>query len=138
MKDLNIVIVGGAMGFGALIAEMAVEAGAKGIGIIDLADAAEVLAPLAAKGVKTAAAKADIRTAAACPAAMLAGAARTRDSGADMHALPEPGGACKYSTGRILGGPAKNVREVGHGPVRASSAAAATSRQPITSMPRRV
>ncbi len=69
MKDLNIVIVGGAMGFGALIAEMAVEAGAKGIGIIDLADAAEVLAPLAAKGVKTASAKADIRTAAACQAA---------------------------------------------------------------------
>lgn len=69
MKDLNIVIIGGAMGFGALIAEMAVEAGAKGIGIIDLADAGEVLAPLAVKGVKTASAKADIRTAAACQAA---------------------------------------------------------------------
>lgn len=69
MKDLNIVIVGGAMGFGALIAEMAVEAGAKGIGIIDLADAQAVLAPLAAKGVKVASAKADIRTAAACQAA---------------------------------------------------------------------
>lgn len=69
MKDLNIVIIGGAMGFGALIAEMAVEAGAKGIGIIDQADAGDVLAPLAAKGVKTASAKADIRTAAACQAA---------------------------------------------------------------------
>lgn len=69
MKDLNIVIVGGAMGFGALIAEMAVEAGAKGIGIIDLADAQAVLAPLAANGVKVASAKADIRTAAACQAA---------------------------------------------------------------------
>ncbi|WP_413873325.1 SDR family NAD(P)-dependent oxidoreductase [Albidovulum sp.] len=69
MKDLNVVIVGGAMGFGALIAEMAVEAGAKGIGIIDLADADAVLAPLAAKGVKVASAKADIRTAAACRAA---------------------------------------------------------------------
>jgi len=69
MKDLNIVIVGGAMGFGALIAEMAVEAGAKGIGIIDIADAAETLAPLAAKGIKVASAKADIRTAAACQAA---------------------------------------------------------------------
>lgn len=69
MKDLNIVIVGGAMGFGALIAEMAVEAGAKGIGIIDLADAGDVLGALAAKGVKTAGAKADIRTAAACQAA---------------------------------------------------------------------
>lgn len=69
MKDLNILIVGGAMGFGALIAEMAVEAGARGIGIIDLADADAVLAPLAAKGVKVAAAKADIRTAPACQAA---------------------------------------------------------------------
>lgn len=69
MKDLNVVIVGGAMGFGALIAEMAVEAGAKGIGIIDLADADAVLAPLAAKGIKTAYAKCDIRTAAACQAA---------------------------------------------------------------------
>lgn len=69
MKDLNVVIVGGAMGFGALIAEMAVEAGAKGIGIIDLADADAVLAPLAAKGVKTAYAKCDIRTAPACQAA---------------------------------------------------------------------
>ena len=71
MKDLNVVIVGGGMGFGALIAEMAVEAGAKGIGIIDidLAAAEGVLAPLAAKGVKVAAAKADIRTAAACQTA---------------------------------------------------------------------
>lgn len=69
MKDMNVVIVGGAMGFGALIAEMAVEAGARGIGIIDLADADAVLAPLAAKGVKTAYAKADIRTAPACQTA---------------------------------------------------------------------
>ena len=54
MKDLNIVIVGGAMGFGALIAEMAVEAGARGIGIIDLSDASAGLSALAAKGAKTA------------------------------------------------------------------------------------
>ena len=57
------------MGFGALIAEMAVEAGAKGIGIIDLADASEVLTPLAAKGIRTAYAKCDIRTAPACQTA---------------------------------------------------------------------
>lgn len=69
MKDLNVVIVGGAMGFGALIAEMAVEAGAGGVGIIDLADADAVLAPLAAGGVKTAYARCDIRTAPACQAA---------------------------------------------------------------------
>lgn len=71
MKDLNVVVVGGGMGFGALIAEMAVEAGAKGLGIIDidLAAAECVLAPLAAKGVKVVAAKADIRTAPACNAA---------------------------------------------------------------------
>lgn len=66
MKDLNVVIVGGAMGFGALIAEMAVEAGAKGVGVIDVADADAVLAPLAAKGVTVASARADIRTAPAC------------------------------------------------------------------------
>lgn len=81
MKDLNVVIVGGGMGFGALIAEMAVEAGAKGIGIIDidLAAAETVLAPLAAKGVRVVAAKADIRTAPACQAAfdqMVAGLGR--------------------------------------------------------------
>ena len=69
MKDLNVVIVGGAMGFGALIAEMAVQAGARGIGIIDLADADAVLAPFAAKGIKVASARADIRTAAACQTA---------------------------------------------------------------------
>ncbi|MGL4309392.1 MAG: SDR family NAD(P)-dependent oxidoreductase [Paracoccaceae bacterium] len=69
MKNLNIVIVGGAMGFGALIAEMAVEAGAKGIGVIDIADTEATLAPLAAKGVNVASAKADIRTAPACQTA---------------------------------------------------------------------
>lgn len=69
MKNLNVVIVGGAMGFGALIAEMAVEAGAKGIGIIDIADAETTLDALASKGVKVAYAKADIRTAPACQGA---------------------------------------------------------------------
>ncbi len=70
MQGLNIVIVGGAMGFGALIAEMAVEAGAEGIGIIDLADAEAVLAPLAARDVRVASARADIRTASACAEAI--------------------------------------------------------------------
>ena len=69
MKDLNIVIVGGAMGFGALIAEMAVEAGASGVGIIDLADATEALAPARARGLAVAQALCDIRTAPACQAA---------------------------------------------------------------------
>lgn len=69
MQDMNIAIVGGAMGFGALIAEMAAEAGASGIGIIDLAEAGAVLAPLAARGVKVASVRADIRTASACQAA---------------------------------------------------------------------
>ncbi|MBN8629799.1 MAG: SDR family oxidoreductase [Rhodobacterales bacterium] len=69
MKDLNIVIVGGAMGFGALIAEMAVESGAKGVGIIDIVDATDALAPAKAKGLKTAQALCDIRTAPACQAA---------------------------------------------------------------------
>lgn len=71
MKDLNVVITGGGMGFGALIATMAAEAGARGIGIIDidLAAAEAVLAPLAARGIAVAAAQADIRTAPACQTA---------------------------------------------------------------------
>lgn len=74
MKDLNVVIVGGGMGFGALIARMAAEAGAGGIGIIDIDRAAadSVLAPLAEKGIATVAAEADIRTAPACDAAFAA------------------------------------------------------------------
>ena len=42
MKNLNLVIVGGGAGLGALLAEMAVADGAAGIGIIDInAEAAE-------------------------------------------------------------------------------------------------
>lgn len=67
MKDLNLVIVGGGAGLGALLAKMAVDAGATGIGIIDInleaADA--VLAPARAKGLKAVAVACDIRTAAA-------------------------------------------------------------------------
>ena len=65
MKDLSIVIVGGGAGLGALLAEMAVEQGAAGVGIIDLnAAAAEAaLAPVRAAGRKAAFAECDIRTA---------------------------------------------------------------------------
>ena len=51
MDGLNIVIVGGGAGLGALLAEMAVEQGAAGVGIIDLnAEAAEAaLAPARAR-----------------------------------------------------------------------------------------
>lgn len=74
MQNLNIVIVGGAQGFGALLAEMAADAGAAGVGIIDLdAKGAEAtLAPLRAKGIKTAVAACDIRTSAASHAAFAA------------------------------------------------------------------
>lgn len=62
MKGLNIVIVGGGAGLGALLAEMAVEQGAAGIGIVDInADAAAAaLAPARAAGLKTASAAANI------------------------------------------------------------------------------
>ena len=71
MKNLNLVIVGGGAGLGALLAEMAVADGAAGIGIIDInAEAAEAaLASARAKGLKVAAAACDIRTAAASHAA---------------------------------------------------------------------
>jgi NAD(P)-dependent dehydrogenase (short-subunit alcohol dehydrogenase family) len=67
MKDLHVVIVGGGSGLGALVAEMAVAEGAAGIGIIDLnGDAAEkALSPARMKGLPTAWAACDIRTAAA-------------------------------------------------------------------------
>ena len=71
MQGLSVVIVGGGAGLGALLARMAVERGATGLGIIDLnAEAAEaVLAPARAAGVKTAFAACDIRTADAAHAA---------------------------------------------------------------------
>ncbi|MCA0203197.1 MAG: SDR family oxidoreductase [Proteobacteria bacterium] len=71
MQALSWVIVGGASGLGALLAEMAVEAGARAIGIIDInAEAAEAaLAPARAKGLATAVAACDIRTGPACDAA---------------------------------------------------------------------
>ena len=62
MDGLSVVIVGGGSGLGALLAEMAVEAGAAGIGIIDInADAAEAaLAPARAKGLPAVATRGDI------------------------------------------------------------------------------
>lgn len=71
MKGLSVIIVGGGAGLGALLARMAVEDGARAIGIIDLnADAAEAaLAPARAAGLPTAFAACDIRTAPAAHAA---------------------------------------------------------------------
>jgi NAD(P)-dependent dehydrogenase (short-subunit alcohol dehydrogenase family) len=65
MKGLSVVIVGGASGLGALLARMAVEAGASGLGIIDLnAEAAEAaLAPARAAAIPASFAACDIRTA---------------------------------------------------------------------------
>lgn len=81
MNGLSMVIVGGGAGLGALLAKMAVEAGATGIGIIDIdAGAAEAaLEHARAKGLPAVSAGADIRTAAACDTAfaqMVAGLGR--------------------------------------------------------------
>lgn len=71
MQGLSVMIVGGGAGLGALLAAMAVEQGATGIGIIDInAAAAEAaLAPARAEGLKTSFAACDIRTASAAHAA---------------------------------------------------------------------
>ena len=71
MKDLSVVIVGGGSGLGALLAQMAVDAGAGAIGIIDInAAAAEAaLKPARDKGLPVAAATADIQNGPACHAA---------------------------------------------------------------------
>ena len=62
MDGLSLVIVGGGSGLGALLAEMAVEAGATGIGIIDINEAAAevALAPARARGLPAVATRADI------------------------------------------------------------------------------
>lgn len=71
MDGLSVVIVGGGAGLGLLLAEMAVEGGAAGVGIIDInADAAEAaLASAKAAGLRTAFAACDIRTSEAAHAA---------------------------------------------------------------------
>lgn len=62
MKDISIVIVGGGGGFGTLLAEMVVEAGCAGLGIIDInASSADLaLGPARANGVPTSIATCDI------------------------------------------------------------------------------
>lgn len=74
MKDLSVVIVGGGMGLGALLAEMAVAEGAAALGIIDIDGAAAeaALAPARARGLPCALATCDIRTAPAAHAAFAA------------------------------------------------------------------
>ncbi|MBZ9558502.1 MULTISPECIES: SDR family oxidoreductase [unclassified Modicisalibacter] len=64
MQNLSIVVVGGGAGLGALTVEMAVEAGAAAIGIIDLnPEAAQAaLAPARERGLPTAFAACDIRS----------------------------------------------------------------------------
>ena len=71
MQGLSVVIVGGGAGLGELLAAMAVEQGAAGIGIIDInAAAAEAaLVPARARGLKASFAACDIRTAEAAHAA---------------------------------------------------------------------
>lgn len=78
MKGLTAVIVGGGAGLGALLAEMMVDEGAAGIGIIDVnAEAAEAaLAPARRKGLPVAAASADISKGPAAHAALDAVVAR--------------------------------------------------------------
>jgi NAD(P)-dependent dehydrogenase (short-subunit alcohol dehydrogenase family) len=62
MKGLNVVIVGGGAGFGALLAEMVVAEGAVGVGIIDINHAAaeSALDPARNAGLAVASAAADI------------------------------------------------------------------------------
>lgn len=71
MKDLSVVIVGGASGLGALLAQKMVDEGASGIGIIDINKAAAeaALATADKKGLKTAAIACDIRRSPDCHAA---------------------------------------------------------------------
>ena len=68
MKDLSVLIVGGGAGLGALLARMAVEAGAAKVGIIDInREAAETaLEPAKAKGLPTATATCDIQVGPEC------------------------------------------------------------------------
>ena len=71
MKGLSVVVVGGGAGLGLLLTDMAVQAGAIGVGVIDLsADAAEAaLAAAQNQGLKTAFAVCDISTGGAAHAA---------------------------------------------------------------------
>ena len=68
MQDLSVVIVGGGSGIGALLAKLVVEAGASGVGIIDInPEAAEAaLASARAKGLPTVGAVCDIQVGEQC------------------------------------------------------------------------
>lgn len=71
MEGLSLIVVGGGAGFGMLVAEMAVDAGATALGIIDVNGAAAeaALEPARAKGLPHAFAACDIRDGAAAHAA---------------------------------------------------------------------
>lgn len=66
MQNLNVVIVGGSAGLGALLARLCVEEGARGIAIIDLTPPDAALEPARRAGIAHAQALCDIRTAPAC------------------------------------------------------------------------
>lgn len=69
MQNLNVVIVGGGAGLGALLARLCVEEGARGVGIIDLTAADAALEPAGLAGVAHVQAQCDIRTGLACETA---------------------------------------------------------------------
>lgn len=69
MQNLNVVIVGGGAGLGALLARLCVEEGARGVGIIDLTAADAALEPARLAGVAHVQAQCDIRTGPACETA---------------------------------------------------------------------
>ena len=112
MKGLVAVIVGGGAGLGALLAEMMVEEGAAGIGIIDMnVEAAEAaLVPARKKGLAVAATKADI--------------AKGPEAHAALDAVPLVGSAARMPWHRVLrrpGIPARSRRSRlrhGHDPAR--------------------
>jgi len=71
MQDLSVLIVGGGAGLGALLAEMVVANGAAALGIIDInqESAERALASARSRGLRTAAATADIQAGPECHAA---------------------------------------------------------------------
>lgn len=71
MNNLNVVIVGGGSGLGALLARMAVDEGASGVAIIDIdpGTAETALLPARDKGLPTASAACDVQVGPQCHAA---------------------------------------------------------------------
>lgn len=78
MKNLSVLIVGGGSGLGALLARMAADEGASGVGVIDInPEAAEAaLGPAREKGLPAASAACDIQVGPQCHAAFDAVAAK--------------------------------------------------------------